>query len=250
MFLCIIYIIYVQKCYTCNIMSKNIIACDLKSCYVCRFCLKGWLPVIEVQKKNIEIKKGQHLFTEGEPVKGIFFVHSGKVKVHKQWGKEKELIVRFAQKGDIVGQLGLGSNSFYPVSATAIEPVVVCYLDMEIFESTLKVNNELTYTLMRFFADQLQESEKRMRNLAHMAVKGRVAQALIMLKNQFGINREGHIDIELTRQDLASYTGAVYESLFRTMNTLIREKLIEVTGKSITLLDETALLQLTAETNL
>ena len=230
-------------------MSKNTAVCDLKSCYLCRFCLKHWLPVIEVKKRNIEIKKGQPLFTEGDPVKGIFFVYSGKVKVHKQWGKEKELIMRFAQKGDIVGQLGLGSHSFYPVSATAIEPTVVCYLDMEIFESTLKVNNELTYTLMQFFADQLQESEKRMRNLAHMAVKGRVAQALIMLKNQFGISKDGYIDIELTRQDLASYTGAVYESLFRTMNELMREKLIAVAGKSITLLNEDALLQLT-ETDL
>jgi CRP-like cAMP-binding protein len=226
-------------------MNKNV--CDIRSCYLCRFCLKDWLPAVGVHKKNIWVKKGQQLFTEGDPVTGIYFVYSGKVKVHKRWGKEKELIVRFAKKGDMVGQLGLGSEAFYPVSATAIEPVVVCYMKMDFFESTLKVNNELTYNLMRFFADQLQESEKRMRNLAHMSVKGRVAQALIMLKNQFGINENGHIDIELTRQDLASYTGAVYESLFRTINDLVEEKLIAVTGKGISIRNEELLIKLTAE---
>jgi CRP-like cAMP-binding protein len=43
---------------------------------------------------------------------------------------------------------------------------------------------------MLFFAEELKEAERKMRNLAHMPVKGRVAQALISLKNQFGTNRE------------------------------------------------------------
>jgi CRP-like cAMP-binding protein len=231
-------------------MNRNNNACDIETCYICRFCLKDWLPAIEANKKNLEIKKGHQLFNEGDPVTGIYFVYSGKVKVHKRWGKEKELILRFAQKGDIVGHLGLGSDAFYPISATAIEPVVVCYMTMDFLESTLKVNSSLTYELMRFFADQLQESEKRMRNLAHMSVKGRVAQALITLKNQFGLDENGYINIELTRQDLASYTGAVYESLFRTINDLVEAKLIKVSGKNISISNEELLLRLTDETDL
>jgi CRP-like cAMP-binding protein len=231
-------------------MSKNNNCCDLKSCLMCRFCLNQWLPAIEVNKKNIEIKKGQPLFKEGDAVTGIYFIYSGKMKVHQRWDNEKELILRFAKKGDIVGQLGLGSKAIYPVSATAIENSVVCYIDMDFFEATLKINTDFTYTLMRFLADELQESERRMRNLAHMSVKGRVAQALITLKNQFGINTGGAIAIELTRQDLASFTGAVYESLFRTINDLINDKLIKVSGKSIVLLNEGLLTKLTEENSL
>jgi CRP-like cAMP-binding protein len=50
-------------------------------------------------------------FTEDEEVKGIFFINKGKAKVHKQWG-DKELIVRFAGQGDIVGHRGLGKKKF------------------------------------------------------------------------------------------------------------------------------------------
>lgn len=231
-------------------MNKTNQSCDLKSCLMCSFCLSHWLPAVAANKKNLEIKKGQSIFKEGDKVTGIYFVYSGKIKVHKRWDKEKELILRFAQKGDIVGQLGLGSNSFYPVSATAVEQAMVCYVDMDFFESTVKINSDLTYKLMRFLADELQESEKRMRNLAHMSVKGRVAQALISLKNQFGINENGHINIELTRQDLASFTGAAYESLFRTMNDLVEDKLIAVAGKSISITNPDLLLKLTDETTL
>jgi CRP-like cAMP-binding protein len=97
---------------------------------------------------------------------------------------------------------------------------------------------------MRFFASELQNSEKRMRNLAHMPVKGRVAQALITLKNQFGINAQGFIDIELAKQDLASFTGAAYESLFRTINDLVADDIIAIAGKGISIKNEEKLLQL------
>jgi len=224
---------------------KNNNGCDLKSCFMCRLCLKDWLPAVAAHKQNVSVKKGQPIFQEGELVKGIYFLYSGNVKVHKKWDNEKDLIIRFAKAGEILGHTGLGDDLNYLVSATALEPVVVCYIDMAFFESTLHVNNDLTYKLMRFMANELQESEKRVRNLVHMPVKGRIAQALINLKNQFGTNADSSIGIELTRQDLSSYAGASYETLFKVINEFTDEKLVEVTGKTIRIINERQLKKLT-----
>ncbi len=221
--------------------------CDLNTCFLCTFCLNEWKPAIQANKQNIYVKKGQQIFKEGDPVKGIYFVYEGNIKVHKKWDSEKELILRFAQKGDIVGHLGIGSNAIYPVSATALEAAVVCYMDMDFFESSLKINNAFAIKLMRFFADELQASEKRMRDLVNMPVKGRVAQAIINLKNQFGVNDTGYINIEPAKQDLASFAGAAYESLFRTLNDMVDEGIISLSGKSILIKDESRLMQLLAE---
>ena len=220
--------------------------CDLNTCFLCRSCLTDWKPVIEVNKKNIVIKRGQQVFKEGDQVQGIFFVYSGKVKVHKKWDDEKELIVRFAKAGDVLGHLGLGGSGYYPVSSTAIEDAVVCFISMEFLETTMNVNNQFVIQLMRFFANELQESERRMSNLAHMSVKGRLAQALLSLQTQFGVNEGGYIDVELSRQDLASYTGASYESLFRTINDLLSEGLISIAGKTIAIQKENAFNELAA----
>lgn len=230
-------------------MAKTKHPCDLNTCFLCKFCLNDWKPAIETNKQNTVIKKGQQIFKEGDPVKGIYFVYEGNIKVHKKWDSEKELILRFAQKGDIVGHLGIGSNAVYPVSATALQAAVVCYMDMDFFESSLKVNNDFTIELMRFFADELQASEKRMRDLVNMPVRGRVAQAIINLKNQFGVNIAGYINIEPAKQDLASFAGAAYESLFRTLNDLVDEQIISLSGKSILIKDEPRLLQIIAENN-
>ncbi|WP_448699291.1 Crp/Fnr family transcriptional regulator [Mucilaginibacter sp. AW1-3] len=227
-------------------MKKSKHDCDLKSCFLCRTCVKEWRPAISANRKNFDVKKGEVIFNEGDPVTGVCFVYSGKVKVHKKWGNDKELIVRFANNGAIFGHRGLNTD-VYPISATALEATKICFFDLEFFNSTLKVNHDFAYNLLMFFAGDLQESEKRMRNLAHMPVKGRLAQSLLTLKDQFGTTQEGAINIELTRQDLSSFAGATYETVFRTMNELINDKLIALDGKSIIIVNENELFALTTD---
>lgn len=215
--------------------------CDQLHCFLCRRCLKEWIPAIEANKKSYQAKKGELIFREGDPVTGIYFLYDGKVKVHKKWGEEKELNIRFARKGDIIGHRGLGKEPVYPVSATALETSIVCFIDLDFFKTTLKVNTEFSFDLLMFYAEELQESEKRMRNLAHMPVKGRIAYALLILKEKFGLTPEGFINISLTRQDLASYAGTTYETVFRILTEFTQASLVAVDNKDMTLLDEDAL---------
>src|SRR5206468_400675 len=192
-------------------MRKSKTACDLKTCMLCKLCLNEWIPAVCEQRQNFDYKKGEVLFSEDDKVTGIYFIFEGTVKVHKHWDDERELIVRFAKKGDIVGHRGLGKENLYPVSATALEPVTACYIDLDFFKASVKVNHDFIYELMMFFARELQESEKNMRNLAHMPVKGRIAQALILLKEKFGVNDERFLNITVNRQDIASFAGTTYE---------------------------------------
>jgi CRP-like cAMP-binding protein len=222
-------------------MKKNHALCDTQSCFMCQHCLSEWHPAIAANKVNKKFNKGEIIFREGDPVEGIYFVYSGNVKVYKKWDEDKELIIRFAKDGAIFGHRGIGPNLRYPISAAALEPSVICYVDMKFFESTLRVNSELTFQLVNFFASELRKSEQRMRDLAHMSVKGRVADVLIKLKEQFGTDGDGFINVKLSRQDLASYAGATYETVFRMINELVNEQLISVSGKNIAIVNPDSL---------
>ena len=196
-------------------------------------------------RKSYHYNKGELLFKEGDKVEGMYFIHAGKVKVYKKWDDEKELIVRFAGKGDIVGHRGLGKELYYPASGTALEPVEVCFFELDFFTSSLKVNHDYTFQLMMFFAEELQESEKKMRNMAHMPVKGRVANALLKLNEKFGANENGAVDINITKQDIASYAGTTYETVFRIMNEFIEENIISTGGKNFSIKNIDALIKCT-----
>jgi CRP/FNR family transcriptional regulator len=64
-----------------------------------------------------------------------------------------------------------------------------------------------------------------------MTVKGRLAQTLISLSEKFGTTSDGHINCNLSRQDLASIVGTAYETLFRTLNELEEENIIKLSDK-------------------
>ncbi|MCD0489131.1 Crp/Fnr family transcriptional regulator [Pedobacter sp. MC2016-14] len=227
-------------------MKKNS-PCTLDTCFMCRLSLKEWHPAIASHRKNFIAKKGEVIIREGDPVTGVYFVNAGNVKVHKQWG-DKELILRFANDGAIFGHRGISSSiSTYPISATALETTSLCFVDIEFFKATIKVNHEFAYGLLMFYADELHASEKKMRDLALMSVKGRLAVAILGLKHQFGLNEQGYLNLDLSRQDLAAFTGATYETVFRTMNELLAEKLISVQGKMIRVEDEQGLTELSTK---
>ncbi|WP_316813225.1 Crp/Fnr family transcriptional regulator [Pedobacter heparinus] len=221
--------------------------CDLEACLMCRLALKEWKPAIDSHRKNFLAKKGEQIIQEGEPVTGVYFVYSGNVKVHKKWG-DKELIIRFANDGKIFGHRGLNTKTtVYPISATALEETSLCFIDLEFFKTTLKVNHDLAFNLLLFFADELLESEKKMRNLALMPVKNRLAVALLQLSAQFGLTEAGSLNIALSKQDLAAFTGATYETVFRMTTELINEQLISISGKNIRIINEEKLRSLTQE---
>lgn len=192
-------------------------------------------------RKNLVFKKGEIIFREGDPVTGIYFMYKGRAKVHKQWGDDKELIIRFAKDGDIMGHRGFGTGITYPVSATALEPTTICFVDLDFFISTLKTNHALTFKLMMFYAQELHNTEQRMRDLVHMDMKGRIADSLLLLQKQFGLDKEGNINAIISRQDLASFAGTSYETVFRIMNELVHDKILLVKEKNLKIINQPAL---------
>jgi CRP-like cAMP-binding protein len=217
-------------------MNANQNSCNPEVCFLCKYCISEWIPSIEQYKTTIKLKKGELLFREGDPVKGIYFLKKGKLKVYKFWEENKQMIIRFAKEGDVIGHRGLGNNTTYPVSATALEDVIVCFIERNFFLQSLQVNPAFTYNLMMFYSDELQDAEKRIRDLALMDVKGRIADAFIMLYNRFGVDDEGYIDITLTRQDIASFAGTIYETFFKIASELVKQKVIRYSGKRIKIL--------------
>ncbi|MCH5683941.1 Crp/Fnr family transcriptional regulator [Niabella sp. W65] len=167
---------------------------------------------------------------------------SGVTKVHKLWDEEKELILRFAHNQDILGHRGLSSTSSqYPITATALTPVTLIYISLDFFEATFKTNSSFAYQFMMFMADELMLSEIRMRNLAHMTVRARLANALLALESKFGTNESGFISFVASRQDIAAYVGTAYETVYKNINEFIESGYIKTDAKAIALLNKEAL---------
>ena len=212
-------------------MKKTL--CNVSSCFLCSHCTEEWRALVAVKKETLRFKKGEPIFTEGQKVKGVYCMYSGAAKVHKHWKDEKELILRFTKGGDMLGHRGLATGDVYPVSATALEDSLACFIPAALLEATLKTDHRFACNLLQFYSEELQKAEMRMRNLALMEVNGRIAEALLELYTVYGTGKGKFITVAVTRQDIAAYAGTTYETVFKFMRTLIAAKTISVSGKSI-----------------
>ncbi|MDP4150715.1 MAG: Crp/Fnr family transcriptional regulator [Bacteroidota bacterium] len=211
--------------------------CEMYSCFLCAHCLPEWKGAIASNRQILHYKKGQPLFSEGEEVSGIYFIASGAVKVHQSWGPDRELILHFAKAGDVVGYRGQGGERIFPISATALDNTVACFISTSFLEATLKTNTSFLYAMMQLYAGELRKAEKRMRDLALMDVRGRIAEALFAIRDAFALDDQGYISLPVTRLDMASFAGTTYETVFRLFSDWSHLGLIETSGKRIRIKD-------------
>lgn len=222
-------------------MSKKLKVCD-HSCFMCRYVVMDWWENIDLRRQIIKMKKGQRFIDEGSDAEGVYFVQEGLVKVHQRWD-DKERIVRFAKKGDIVGHRGMSKEkSTFPISATCLENTVLCFIPIDFFKSLLKTNPSLTYELLMFYADELQISEQQVTNQVHLSVKGRLAWSFLLLEEKMGTDEDGCIRLVLSKTDLAAYVGSTYESVYRMIAELKTEGIVELINKRIKIKDRVQLL--------
>lgn len=220
--------------------------CPNKNCFIKQNCSGSWLEKLSRSKYYSVQKKEQHIFLEGNPVFGIYFIKQGKVKVTARGNQNKEQIVRLAKDGYILGHRGFGGD-LYPVSAIAMEDTSVCFFENEILYSAFMENPKLTYALMMFYSAELRKSEMRMKRLAQMSVREKTADALLLIKDVFGLENETKaLNVSFNREDISGIAGISYGQAIRDLSSFKKEKIIAFKGKKIQILDEVALAEIVA----
>jgi CRP/FNR family transcriptional regulator len=146
-----------------------------------------------------------------------------------------------------LGFRGLGGEKVYPISATALEDCTLCFIDNEFLELSLIANGTLTYQLLQLYAAELQKTEKRMRDLVLREVKDRIVLALVEISEAFGTGEDDYLALPISRQDIASYAGTTYETVFKFFTELSAKNILTTSGKQIRINDHKALQELIKE---
>lgn len=193
------------------------------------------------KKHTIICKKNQQFILEGAPLNGLFFIYTGMVKVTKTSANGREEIVRFATDGNIVGHRGFGTGIRYRISASSLEDTVLCNFSNEVLNEMLHKTPDMTYDLMKFYAEQLNKSETKVRKIAQMTVREKVIDALLYILRKFKQSPDGFFNVTLSRQDIADYAVTTEEQVIRVISSLKKENFIKTDGKRIGIIDEAAL---------
>jgi CRP-like cAMP-binding protein len=202
------------------------------------------LANLSVEKSCNFYKKGQLVFFEGNRPTGLYCVNKGKVKIYQIGIEGKEQIIRLAKDGDILGYRSLISGELYTASASVIEDATICFIPKKTFFDLLQSNSELSTRMMKLLSNDLKSAEKRITALAQKPVRERLAETIIMLKEFYGVDKENSaIKANLSREDIANIVGTATETAIRVLSEFKNEKIIELKGKKIHIINSEALMR-------
>ena len=177
--------------------------------------------------KNYE--KGKILFLEGDPGEAFYYIKSGMVKISKLSADGREHILHILNAGHVFAEVTLFDKTVYPATAEILENAEIGIIKNADLEKVISENPGLALQLIKYLNRRLIEAQTKVRNLALSDTYARTAQALIKLSEEYGKKTpKGTIlDLNLSRQELASIVGTTRETVTRALAEFKREKAID-----------------------
>jgi CRP-like cAMP-binding protein len=200
----------------------------------------GNLNLTSNERELYDYKKKQMLYIEGQRPKAVYYLKSGKVKTYKSNEDGKELITGIYSAGDFFGYTYVLEEINYKENAQVLEDAEVMHIPKDDFITLISGDSQVAKQFIKLITHSVLDKEDSLLNLAYGSLRKRVAHKLIQMFEKFK-TQENSNTINLSRENLAQATGIATESLIRTLSDFKSEKLIDLQGSTITLLNENKL---------
>jgi len=188
---------------------------------------------LNFEKSCAYYKKGTVVYREGSRLTGFFCVTKGIVKVFKTGIDGKEQIIRFAKRGEIIAYRSLLSQELACTTAKIIDEAVLCHIPYQTLLYLIQSNWQFSHHMLQIVCRELREANDYITDIAQKSVRERLAEVLLLLKENFDLDHHNTLQISLTREELANMVGTATESVIRLLSEFRQDKLIELDGRRI-----------------
>jgi CRP-like cAMP-binding protein len=184
-------------------------------------------------------KKNEIMHYEGDKPTHMMSLIRGKVKIYKEGVGGRNQIVRILQPTSYFAYRAIFAEGNYNTSACAFEASSIVMIPKEVLLKLIHQNNDLAYFFIRHLAIDLGISDARQVNLTQKHIRGRLAESLISLRDNHGMEEDGAtINVYLSREDLANLSNMTTSNAIRTLSMFVSERVIAMDGRRIKIIDE------------
>ena len=195
--------------------------------------------------ENMEVhtfKKNQLIYAEGDEPEFLWVLLKGKVKKTKEGVGGRVQILRLIRPVQYFGYRAFFAQESYVSSAWAFEPSMLGAVPLTLVRDMISNNNSLAWFFIQELSRNLGGSDTRIVNLTQKHIRGRLAEALIVLLDNYGYEDDGAtLKIYMAREDLANLSNMTTSNAIRTLSTFVTERLVVVDGRRIKIINEAML---------
>jgi CRP/FNR family transcriptional regulator len=152
-----------------------------------------------------------------------------------------EQILRILYPGQILGYRSVLLQRPYGGTAITLKSSHLCAIPSDLFLRFVHENPKIAYEMMRQACEDLGTLQNRVAHMGYKNVVEKVAEALIYFSEH---NSHERNVVEISREDLAQFMGIARETVSRVISEFKSERLIDVKGRRIILLNRESLYRL------
>ncbi len=189
--------------------------------------------------RELTAVRGEQVFAKGEAVKGFYFLLEGKVKLAFLSSRGTEKIVDIVNGGQSFGESMVLTDRPWPFYAQVIQDARLLFIEKEVFSGLLEEESSLKDFLLDSMSRRLCDLFEHMEALCLQTSRERVIGYLLREIEQSCVrgNEEHVVELPDTKANTASLLNLTPETFSRIIHTLEREKIIDVSRRSVRVLD-------------
>ena len=193
-----------------------------------------------------EVKKRQPLYLPGDPSSNVYLLKQGRVKIANTAPNGKEVTFDILEAGEVFGELDVLGDAPRSTSAEALDDTLICVIPRKDFDQYLAMHPNVTFKLTKLIGLRLKKIQSRIEDLVFRGVSARLAHLLSELSKTEGVaDKQGiRIKVKLTHQEMANLIGCSRETVSVTMGQFRDDGVIQMDGRTITILKPDSLLRL------
>lgn len=188
-------------------------------------------------------RPGSILMHAGQPGTDVMALVTGRVKVTHLTEDGRELVLDYRGPGELLGEMAVVDGSPRSSTVVAVEPVEVLAMTAADFTSLVATRPTLANQLLRNTLRRFRDSDRKLIEFGASQTIGRVATRLLEMVDRFGtVTNAGHvIDLPITQEELAGWTGASREAVAKALHSLRESGLIATERRRFTVVDREGL---------
>lgn len=190
-------------------------------------------------------KKNQIIYAEKDAPEYLWCLLKGKVKIFKDGIGDRVQILRLIRPVQYFGYRAYFAEEPYVSSAAAFEVSTLGALPMKLVKDLVQNNIKLAWFFIHELSRNLGGSDTRIVNLTQKHIRGRLAEALMVLRDNYGYEDDNStLRIYMSREDLANLSNMTTANAIRTLSAFVNEGLLVVDGRCVKIIDEFQLRQI------
>ena len=180
--------------------------------------------------------KGSVIFVEGHGARGVYVLCSGRVKLSITSAEGKALIVRIAQRGDLLGIHATLAGHPYEATAETLAPCRVDFISRKdlliLLEQQKSSGLGLAMAISKDFTEFVEHARVL---LLSVSAAEKLARLLLRLGDEFGERTSNGIRLQtlLTHEEIAQMIAASRETVTRALSEFRRKHIISLTDHGI-----------------